>query len=178
MKLGRYLAALIIVISAAISSTVRAQDTTAPSLFFCGSSFAIGMNTSAALSQVRDDGRCIVNELKGKSSDSELNYLLQSKQNPQTLYAELITEGGRVIKIWKYWDVNVQNQDDYAQALIGLLNNFETEGRTHCIITSGSKFDPELNGKDAVITCGRKSIRLGLTEYKGSKNISIVETLE
>jgi len=66
---------------------------------------------------------------------------------------------------------------DYARIVIGLIHEAEQEEQKPCEIKTEYRTFPELDGKAAIITCGKKKIDLRLDEYKDNRSISITETV-
>jgi hypothetical protein len=149
---------------------------TTPSVGVCGHIFSIGMTRAVALSLIADSSECIATKIEGTDAESP-SYLLNARSHTEVVHGQLSFAKDKLTLVSRNWDVDVHSDIEYGQILIGLLHQFEEEGRTSCTVSTSYRSTPELDNKDATITCGAKHLDLILTEYKGSKSIQISETL-
>jgi hypothetical protein len=71
------------------------------------------------------------------------------------------------------WNPDSDEQSDFAQSLIDLLERFSKEGSTHCTLTTTRTAKPKQEDSNATLACGLRTISVEhtrfLTTFNGQK---------
>jgi hypothetical protein len=106
-------------------------------------------------------------------------WLAVERGKPMNARVSVTFNKGKLMAIGKYWTVDEPSTEAaFAEALYGVLSNFQAEGRTACALRTASLQNPTNKSKGIYITCGRKTLDvLIVQDQQGRESASITEAL-
>jgi hypothetical protein len=102
------------------------------------------------------------------------------KTKPSRLVGSLSFKDGILTSVLKYWTTEgtPDTRAGLADSLFAAVNAFEREGRTVCMVSTGSQPTSSYDVRAVFITCGRKHLRIDISKGERSDSASITEVLE
>lgn len=140
-------------------------------IYFGSIELRVGMEQDLVKARLSEQFSLV--DLKGGS------WFVRTKDGPPfTILGSVIFLDGKLYAVQRSWSPEDQQKGfELARNLFRIISQFVKEGNDVCILSSGEFGDPQNEGKDAVITCGKKSIRLSLIENKDGRFVNLDESL-
>jgi hypothetical protein len=88
-------------------------------------------------------------------------------------------ENGRLVQATKTW-ANLYDDNraiELAQAVLGVIANFEQEGATACTIRTDRRMHPGVELNVASVTCGKRELAVTIYRKNGKSAASVEETI-
>jgi hypothetical protein len=80
---------------------------------------------------------------------------------PYNYVCQVVFKNGKLSAVWKNWSPDDQEHGyELANNIYGLFKEIEDEGRTNCILSTGSKQTSGSEQKTVFLSCGGKEIQI------------------
>jgi len=127
----------------------------------------LGMEKDAVISRLAERGYKL-SKLEGSDNQSEQWVVSErTEQAEYELRGSLLFTKGRLsvaTRGWAdSWDVGSAK---IARSLYFLVKSFEESGNTSCSVETKPQEGPEIDSKESLIRCGRRTIIIGVSKYK------------
>jgi hypothetical protein len=128
----------------------RAQSSNKNTIDFGNKVLRLGMAEDAVIAALAEN-----------YSVDEMGFVTTKSGPPYESAGQLVFKNGRLVGVWKDWSPNNQQQGyELANNIYGLFKALEDEGRTNCILSTGSKQTATSEQKTAFLLCGGKEIQI------------------
>jgi hypothetical protein len=111
-------------------------------------------------------------------SVDDMGFVTTKAGPPYETEGQVVFKNGRLAEVWKNWSPNNQEQGvELANNIYGMFKVLEDEGRTNCILSTGSKQTATTEQKTAFLFCGGKEIQISnlhLRRDQGTRDSAIL----
>jgi hypothetical protein len=124
-------------------------------------------NTALRLGMPRDS---VVAALANYYSVDDDGWVFTKSGPPFETAGQVVFKNGRLVAVWKNWSpANQQHGYELANNIYGLFKVLEDDGRTNCILSTGSKQTSGSEQKTAFLFCGGKEIQISTLRLRRSE---------
>jgi len=147
MKLTAFLATVLAFGGYAIG---RAQTGNKNSIEFGNTVLRLGMSKDSVIAALAKDYRV-----------NDEGIVLATSGPPYDSPGSLVFKNGRLTAVWKDWSPSNEHHGyELANNVYGLFKVLQDEGRTNCILSTGSKQTTGSEQKTGFLFCGDKEIQI------------------
>ena len=165
-----------------VASAQRAYTQQQPERIAVGDTILqLGMQKDAVISRLAEQGYKVT-KLTGPERTSDM--WIASEKNDQTDEYDIVVtfdfKNERLLRVTRAW----ANNWDVGSAKVGksfyfLMKSLETSGNTTCTLETKSQEGPELESKESLLHCGRRSVSIGVSKYKEQhEETQVTETVK